>query len=92
MSVFYGCFLDCNTQACVFLYIYIYIYIYIKYIYIYIYIKRKQVVNLQSYIKVIDYGESGSMIEICGRLDKSNTYTGLVVSVIFHFLFQESLG
>ena len=28
------------------------------------------------------------MIEICGVLDKSNTYIGLVVSAIFHSLFK----
>ena len=33
------------------------------YIYIYIYI----------YVEMIEWGESDSMIEICGKLDKSNT-------------------
>ena len=41
------------------------------------------------YVEIIDSTESESMIEICGRLDKANTKTGLVVFAIFRFLFQE---
>ena len=40
---------------------------------------------------MIDCGESDSMIEICGRLNESNTYKGLVVFTIFYPLCQEFL-
>ena len=43
------------------------------------------------FVEMIDCGESDSITEIYGRLDKSNTYTGLVVSAIFQSLFQEFL-
>ena len=37
------------------------------YVYIYIYRERER-----ENVEIIDFGESDSMIEICGKLDKSN--------------------
>ena len=34
-------------------------------------------------VKIVDYGESDKMIKISGKMDKLETYKGLVV-VIFH--------
>ena len=40
-------------------------------------------------VEMIDCGKSDSMIEICGRLDKSNTYIALVLSAIVYSFFNE---
>ena len=40
---------------------------------------------------MIDYGESDNMIEICGKVDKSNTkklFTGAMFHPIFHIFLS----
>ena len=38
---------------------------------------------------MLDWGESNKMMKISEKMNKSDTYNGLVV--IFHFLFKEFL-
>ena len=55
------------------------------YIYIYIYMY----IHTHTHGEMVDFSEPDKMIKINGKVDKSNTYMGLVV--IFRSLFMEEL-
>ena len=54
-----------------------------KFIYIYIYI--------YIYTEMVDFGESGKMIKISGKVDKSNTYNGFRCYILFFILEPEEI-